>query len=275
MAITRNCPLIKLSKQPLALVLIQVRYSVISNMTEYVSSIQDALRRAGFPLETSKKAIKLDISPKEIRQVLIDQWRFETPDKTSSVILDEGQVLLQTTEYDTFEPFLARFLSVFDMIMHETEHTAFGILQRLGLRYVDVVRKQNEDDTIDSYLNSGMTGMESAFFQNQNKRYFLAFTGKTALPQSETGALAVRISRGDEESIDLPPDIREEAPIYAVRIPAGEDRAVIDMDHAWEGQLGPGVDKGRVEELFFGLHDTIIEVFHESVVTKEGIEKWK
>jgi hypothetical protein len=47
------------------------------------------------------------------------------------------------------------------------------------------------------------------------------------------------------------------------------------MDHYWDGSLGPGFDEKRMEELFYRLHDTIIRGFHRSVVSEEGIEKWK
>ena len=61
MAIERTCRNIKLTKQPLALVLIQTRFSPISNLDKYIPGIQDELRRTGFPYLTQKTGMRLDV----------------------------------------------------------------------------------------------------------------------------------------------------------------------------------------------------------------------
>jgi hypothetical protein len=88
------------------------------------------------------------------------------------------------------------------------------------------------------------------------------------------GTLAIRIIRG-ERGLDLPPDLLAAAPAGRTTVSPDEDIALIDMDHYWDGSLGPGFDEKRMEELFYRLHDTIIQGFHGSVVSEEGIEKWK
>jgi uncharacterized protein (TIGR04255 family) len=270
----RTCRTVKLTKKPLALVLIQTRFSPISNLDKYIPEIQDELRRSGFPYLTAKTGMRLDVTPEEIRQTAMPQWVFETVDKETSLILDERQVLLQTVQYESFEPFLERYLALLDTVMRKTDHSSFGVIERLGLRYVDQVLKQGDDDDIASYLRPELRGMESTFFRNSPKRYSFATLGDTELRNGRKGKLSIRIIRNNE-GLDLPPDLIPDAPRRSRQIGPGQDLALIDMDHGCDGPIGPGIKQDDLEELFFGLHDIVIEVLYDSVASDEGIRKWK
>lgn len=274
MANKRTCRNIKLTKQPLALVLIQTRFSPISNMDKYIPDIQDELRRTGFPFMASKTGMRLDVSANEIKQIPSAQWVFETIDKGTSLILDERQVLLQTVQYDTFEMFIAMYLAILDIVMKKTDHATFGVIERLGLRYVDQIIKQDDNDDIASYLQPQLRGMDSEFFKNTTKRYSFATLGDTELRNGRRGKLSIRIIRNNE-GLDLPPDLIQDAPRRSRQIFPGKDLALVDMDHGCEGPIGPGAKQDELEELFYGLHDIVIEVLYESVASQEGIRKWK
>lgn len=274
MTTERTCRKNKLTKQPLALVLIQTRFSPISNLDKYIPEIQDELRRNGFPYMASKNGTGLELSPTGIKPKAIVQWVFETADKSTVLIMDDRQVLLQTVSYDTFEPFLEQYLLALTIVMEKTEHSKFGIIERLGLRYVDQVVKQSEDDAIGSYLRPELRGMGAAHFKSEKKRYAFTTLGETELRSNRKGALSIRILRNND-NLDLPPDLVIGAPPRLRQIDTNQDFALIDMDHGCEGPIGPGVAEGQLEELFFGLHDTIIEVLYESVVSEKGIQKWK
>jgi len=274
---TRKCRTVPLSKQPLALVLIQLRYSPILNLKEYIPVIQDRLRKIGFPLVYSKNMKKLVISSTELKPEDMQQWKFETPDKRSSVIVDQDQALLQTTDYHSFEEFLQQYFAVLNPFLKITEHGVHGTALRIGLRYVDQVTLQSDTDTIDSYLRPPICGMVSPFFKNKYKQYTHIEVGETELRNGRKGTLSIRVLR-NAEGLDLPSDLYQEAPVRLRTIDVKDDFALIDMDHGCEQpfpQNQVGIPVQQLEELYFGLHDTIIEVFHESVVTLEGVEKWK
>ena len=218
--------------------------------------------------------MRLDVSSEEIKQIPMAQWVFESVDKGTSLILDERQVLLQTVQYDSFEPFVERYLAILDKVMKKTDHSSFGVIERLGLRYVDQIRKQSEDDDVASYLRPQLRGMDSAFFKNSSKRYSFATLGDTELRNGRKGKLSIRIIRNNE-GLDLPPDLIPDAPRRSRQISSGQDLALIDMDHGCDGPIGPGIKQEELEELFFGLHDIVIEVLYESVASEEGIRKWK
>jgi len=274
MATKRTCRKCKLTKQPLALVLIQTRFSPISNLDKYIPDIQDKLRRNGFPYMTARKGTAFELSPAGIQPTIIDQWVFDTADRRTSVIMDGRQVLLQSTSYDTFEPFLAQYLVVLNIVMKITEHDKFGICDRLGLRYIDQVVKQDKEDSIDSYLRPELRGMTSSFFLTDKKRYAFTNVVTTQLPSKETASLSMRIYRNND-TLDLPPDVYAGAPPRLRIIDTSDDFALIDMDHGCTVRSGPGIQKDALEKLFFRLHDVIIEVFYESVVSEEGMQKWK
>jgi len=269
----RTCRQVKLSKQPLALVLIQVRFSPITDLITYLPAIQDDLRRAGYPLQSMNKTVRLEISEGKVYPEPIDQWQMQTADRQNSLVFDDGQLLMQTVAYDSFEPFLESYLAAFRIVMDRTDHAGLGVVQRLGLRYIDQVRKQSEDDDIDSYLRPGLRGMGAERFLDPTKRYAIATVGQTALRSGEKGSLSIRVTR-DNDGNDLPPDVIQLAPPRKRAICPGEDLALIDMDHSWSGTMPPPLDEGKIEALFFELHDVIIEMLHEAVVTEEGIQKW-
>jgi len=274
MSATRNCPSVPLSKKPLALVLIQVRYSPIAKIADFIPEIQDMFRKNGYPVQTNPKIVTFEVGPEGIKQTETSQWRFETPGKETVVLIDQGQILLQTTKYTSFELFFAEYLKLVSLVMAITEHDEYGICTRLGLRYVDQIRKQTADDTIESYLRPELRGMECSEYTDSRKQYTLSTIGKTALDPNMQGTLAIRIIRG-ERGLDLPPDLLAAAPAGRTTVSPDEDITLIDMDHYWDGSLGPGFDEKRMEELFYRLHDTIIRGFHRSVVSEEGIAKWK
>jgi uncharacterized protein (TIGR04255 family) len=274
MGATRDCPSVPLSKKPLALVLIQIRYSPIPKVDGYIPDIQDMFRKNGYPIQTNPKVVTFELVPEGIKQTESSQWRFETPERDSVILFDQGQILLQTTRYSGFELFFGEFLKLASLVMIITKHDEYGMFTRLGLRYVDQIRKQNPDDAIESYLRPQLRGMECSEYTESRKQYTLSTVGKTALISGVDGTLAIRIIRG-EPGLDLPPDLLGAAPEGRRRVSRDEDVALIDMDHYWEGSLGPGFDEEKTAELFFRLHDTIIRGFHGSVVSEEGIEKWK
>ena len=49
-------------------------------------------------------------------------------------------MILQTTAYTRFERLVERFQPAVNTVLTESEHDGFGVVHRVGLRYIDVVR---------------------------------------------------------------------------------------------------------------------------------------
>jgi hypothetical protein len=270
----RTCRQVRLSKQPLALVLIQVRFSPITDLEKYLPAIQDDLRRAGYPFQSMNDTVRLEVIDGKVSPKPVRQWLMQTADRRASLVFDDGQLLMQTVDYEGFESFFETYLDAFNIVMGRSDHARLGVVQRLGLRYVDQVRKQTEDDDIDSYLRPEFRGMERGAFLDPTKHYAFTAVGQTALRRGKTGTLSIRITRNNDGN-DLPPDLIQLAPPRKRAIVPGEDLALIDMDHSWGGAMMPPLNEEEIEDVFYALHDTIIEMLHTAVVTEDGIRKWQ
>ena len=278
MPIMRNCLYRPLSKQPLALVLAQVRFSPILTIEEHIPKIQDFLRRNGYPVYTNQQNFFLEVlpaGPVNIKQTAITQWRFENPSLDTVVLIDREQVLFQTSSYTSFEDFIGNFGGILKSVLQITEHDKYGVFVRLGLRYIDQIKKQYATDDIDSYLKPELRGMICPEYINNKKQYSIAMLGDTKPADGLEGQLAIRVFRG-EKGLDLPPDLMPSAPTNRKTVTDDEDIAMVDMDHYWIGSMGPNNNiTEAIEEMFYRLHDTIIHGFHNSVISEEGIKKWE
>jgi len=259
-------------------VLAQVRFSSILTIKEYIPQIQDFLRKNGYPVYSEQQNFTLEIPPVgvvSITQTAITQWRFESPALDSMILVDKEQVIFQTSNYTNFECFIDNFINILAFILQITEHDKAGVIVRLGLRYVDQIKKQFSHDDIDSYLRPGLRSMTCKEFIDDKKQYSIALLGNTKPANNFEGQLAIRVFRGEKGS-DLPPDLMLSAPTNRKKVGPDEDIAMVDMDHYWIGSIGPDIRiVETIEEMFFRLHDTIIDSFHNSVISEEGIEKWQ
>jgi len=120
-----------LRNSPLVLVLCQVRFSPLMAMGDYIAKIQDKLRLSGYPINNTVQIHEIMLGAAGGKLLNRPQWEFLTKDRTTSVIVNEGFVVLQTTAYDDFEAFLAAVADATEIV----SSVVGGLLvQRVGLR---------------------------------------------------------------------------------------------------------------------------------------------
>lgn len=269
----RKCRYVPLSKQPLMLVLGQVRFSPVRQIGDYIPAIQEEFRRHGFPLERAGKVQQLTFGPGggvPVQVVEQQRWEYRTKDETSSVLVMQDSVVLQTTAYEKFEEFAEKLLHALRTVLSKTEHDQLGVVQRVGLRYVDVI-KPREGEDFRFYLRPGFHGIADEVFQPATHRLHVESTGKTAVGDV-AGTMVVRVVQNDQ-GFSLPPDLVGAAPRHTSRARVGELITLVDMDHYIEGNFDPNAE--WVVARAYEMHDHLIETFHEHVVTKDAIEVWK
>ena len=270
----RRCRYVPLSQQPLALVLGQVRFSPIRQMDRYIPEIQEAFRQHGFPVERAGKVQQIDFGPGArvpVQVIEQERWEYRTRDETWSILVTQDGVVLQTTAYERFEGFADRLQHAVGTVLATTEHDRLGVVQRVGLRYIDVVHPREGED-FRTYLRSGLHGTADEVFRPRTHRLHVESTGRTQVGDGVTGTMIVRVVQNDQ-GLSLPPDLIVGAPKHAVRAKPGDLITLIDMDHYVEGSFDPEAD--WVVARAFELHDHLIETFHEHVVTETAIEVWK
>ena len=182
----------------------------------------------------------------------------------------QDSVILQTTAYTRFEEFAERLKLCVHTVLAESEQDRFGIVQRVGLRYVDVVRPQ-AGKGYRFYLRPGLHGLPDEVYPLGRHLVHIESRGSTVVG-GDAGTMVVRIVQNDQGFV-VPPDLLAAAPKLPQRVEAAELVTLIDMDHYVEGTFSP--DSEWIVARTYEMHDDIIETFHEHVVTPEAIEEWK
>ena len=263
---------VPLSRQPLVLVLCQVRFSTVQ-MGDYIPVIQEEFRRGGFPIERAGKVQQLIFGPgggAPVQVVEQQRWEYRTRDETWSILVMPDSVVLQTTAYQRFEGFAEKLLRAVDTVLAKTEHDRLGVVHRVGLRYIDAVRPRARED-FRLFLRPGLHGVADDVFESGTHRLHVESIGKTQVGDV-AGTMVVRVVQNDQGLL-LPPDLVGGAPKQRSSAEAGELITLIDIDHYVDGNFDP--DAQWVVAAAYEMHDQIVETFHEHVVTAEAVAAWK
>jgi len=267
----RTCRYVPLSKQPLVLVLCQVRFTPVRRIADYISGIQDDFRRHGYPIERAGKIQQLTITSQGVVQTTEqDRWEYRNKDETTSILVLQDSVVLQTTAYTKFEVFADQLRLAMDTVLSKTEQDNFGLIQRVGMRYIDLVQPR-ADEGYRFYLRPGFHGVADEVFKPGTHRLHVESIGATDVG-GIPGTMVVRISQSDQGS-DLPADVVGSAPKHASRAKRQELVTLIDMDHFIEGNFEP--KSNWVLEKAYRLHDHLIETLHEHVISPAAVEAWR
>ncbi len=262
---TRTGPKNTLSKSPLVLVLSQVRFSPLMAMSSYIAAIQDRLRQSGYPLNSSVEVQEFPIAQPGARSTVRPHWEFLSKDQTTSVIVNEGFVVVQTTTYDDFDAFLARTLDAVEIVA-----TAVGglLIQRVGLRYVDLIRP-NPGETWEKYVSAGLRGFASPHLAADT-----AVRVHQTIAKTEDGMMIARLLQNREGSV-LPPDLVTQTLQFPKIAPVqpSELLTIIDIDHYREVGLDE-FDRGSLKQTGWKLKNASYDVF-VAMVTREALETWR
>ena len=71
---------------------------------------------------------------------------------------------VQTTAYTRFEEFAERLHLAVETVLAESEQDRLGVIHRVGLRYIDVVRR-SADKGFRFYVKQGLHGVPDEVFQ--------------------------------------------------------------------------------------------------------------
>lgn len=264
----------KLSKQPLALVLIQIRFSPFMNMKDYIPQIQEKLLPLGFVNCRENPSLEVRITPNGPVATDSKQWVFTSFDGYQSVILDSKQLTYQTSDYDVFETYYAKYQQICDVLVSSASSFETSVLiQRLGLRYVDRIIPLDNNDSIDSYINDGFRVNQASIFGSAKKICTISQAGEVNIFGDKKGAIVFRITQG-EKGLFLPPDLMPNPPKMKKEVKIDQIIGLLDIDHSYNA-IGPEkYDRDFLENMFYSMHDNSHDLFM-SIVSEEGKEKWK
>ena len=201
-----------------------------------------------------------------------DRWEYLTKTEDWSITVVQDSVILQSTAYQQFEEFANQLLLAASTTLTVTENNNLGLIQRIGLRYINVIQVDGEKD-FRFYLRSQLHGLDDGVFEANTRRYRIENVGRTLVGEDK-GIMVVRISQSDK-GYDLPLDLLPNAPKRQPKrnIKPGEVVTFLDIDHYIEGNFEPDIN--WIEGKAYQLHDHIVETLHDHVLTKEAVEEWQ
>lgn len=261
--IKRSQPAWVLERSPLVFFLAQVRFAEILSMAQHVPAVQEGLRKAGFPLLQRSIVKSFTVGPGGM-PTLEDRelWHFKNIEQTRAITLTRDSVSFQTTDYKTYDAIAPLFDHALEQIHKVVE---INVLQRCGLRYLDVVNPAAGEDFL-AYLRPEILGLYAqATFGVEPEVQSSFFRAKT-----ECGTLVVKFTTTEAPNI-LPADLMPAILDLRMQIPARTKIGTLDFDH-FTAQQSP-FSLERASALLGDLHDAITRAL-AACVTPDAFKLW-
>lgn len=255
---------LKLTRSPLVYVVAQVRISAVIAIDKYIPDIQEQLRHSGLPRFKREQVrhIRFDFGT-EPKLNISERFEFQNRDETTGLILAPDFVALHTSRYENFEKFEETLRTGLEIIHKAIQ---ISLVERLGLRYVDLVRVR-EGESLGDYLQPGLLGLDPAALGVRNMLSRFEFAGLT-----EVGKLLVRCSSAEGEEI-LPPDLSPPSLKFGLKPEPGETRYLLDFDHSSEGAETSDFNVQTVLDNMQQFHDNLDLAFRHAV-TEKALAIW-
>jgi uncharacterized protein (TIGR04255 family) len=249
-------------------VLCQIRFSPVEKMADYVPAIQEALRDH-YPKFEREQIGGVSLSP-NAQPVFVQQetrWRFETRDSSTGYILTTNQLITHTTKYVDSDDFRARIVSAFGTL-HEI--AKLGFIQRIGLRYIDLITAA-ADDKLEDYVDPALMG-----FCPRVPRLAPAVSQQLLRMYSKVGdaqgQLVGKFSRAQHRT-ELPFDLLPVPLAIRRRPPESAESIFLDWDHFIENvNLDP--DAKLLDAIMRDLKAPIATIFKEAI-TEHAVKRWR
>jgi uncharacterized protein (TIGR04255 family) len=251
---------LRLKSSPLVYVLAQVVISPILTMQEYIPAIQERLRRKGY-VKYKQAPTQEIIFGSQIQVSLLNRWIFSSKDDRKAIVITPNFIVIETTDYETFDTFILAIAEVLTIIQ---EITQVSLSERIGLRYVDVIRVE-EGQMFSDYLHPGLLGISADQFGASKSLYRFETNALTPV-----GQLVLRLFQSDNASY-LPPDINMESVISPLTINKDETITVLDIDHF---SVQRDFIPSDLIESMWELHDYTDRAF-KAAVTPKALQFWK
>ena len=143
----------QLENAPLVHVLVQVVFSPVWDIQERVTPFGRALQELDFPWVEPRQIHNVTVTDNAPPRVEIkERWDFLNPDRTTAVSLMDSMLVLQTATYTSGEPFRRQLQDILQVLATVAE---VGFVERIGLRYIDVVRVR-PGERFSEYVKPGL-----------------------------------------------------------------------------------------------------------------------
>lgn len=254
-----------LKNPPVYYTLAQVRFNPILKLADFLPSIQESFRQAGYPDFERQQQISIQVNMQDGQPtpvtIPVDRFQFGNIEKTHAFTLDNQSMSIQSTNYGHFEAFSSCFQTGLNII-NDILKLAFA--ERVGLRYLDRVMPR-AGETIEQYLTDQVHGLASRLGGNPVYSYSEAL--------NEIGNIKL-LSRVSIQSgpLAFPPDLQPGNLVVMGKFAlyAGNS-AILDNDGFIEGREPFNIQS--VIAHLDAIHKTIGESF-KATATDHAFASW-
>jgi uncharacterized protein (TIGR04255 family) len=254
-----------LKKPPVYFTVAQVRFNPLLKLSDFLPSIQEGLRKFGFPAFTVHTTVALQLAVKDgqtvPQPVPHEQYLFANVEQIHCFVLSSDSLTFQSTNYGTYESFSEVFLEGLALVHKEV---ALDFTDRVGLRYLDHVFPKPVDN-LSLYLAPEVQGLSTRLGGQPVHSYAEALNavGNVML------RTRVVIQNG---GLGFPPDLLPRGMAVQQRfLQAQGMHAILDTDGSVEGRALFSLE--AVREHLFAIHEVIGAAFR-ATVTPHALAAW-
>lgn len=263
----------KFRNPPLFCTIGQVLHNPVLSLGTYLPTIQERMRKAGFPDFQRANQVKLvmqtapGMESGTEHQPTVHQtelFKFADLEGTKAFIMEANGLTFQATAYDTFEEFYGQLqlgLSILDEAVG-----GLSFYERLGLRYIDAVTPLGGEELSD-YIATELLGLPVKMPQ---KTFGHSFS-ESALLADGIGQVTARVI-AQSGKLTTPPDLTLNGLKLQPRFAEISGvHAVIDTD-AFSTERHP-FNLESIQTRMSALHDLVADCFF-ATITKHAHEAW-
>lgn len=254
----------KLANQPLVVALAEFRFSAVLQMESHIPAFQDYLRQ-DFPLFSTTQQQEVNVGPGGINVNTSTGWVFTSANKKHAIILDQGRLVILTSEYNRYPDFWSECQKALNFLIEKIKPT---LLLRLGLRYSDTIIAKNGNEPIESYVQPVVC--EYGHFRSSNDQIHRV---NETLFKTDEGMIAIRSLYGN---LNLPVwhDLVE-SPVFIDKNMPLRKTILLDFDHFWQPESeAQSFELGFITNKMNAMHIISRDAFFE-ITTEQGQEVWK
>lgn len=244
------------TKSPLKLCLLQVVFSPVLNMVNYIPGIQDQLRKNGFPLFELNQVVVVNQSngQKELNQ---NGWAFKTLDSKELFFVFQDSVVFQVADYSGFDAFVEKFRKLINIFFAAIGFSSNGALMRIDLRYVNCFRGPEWKERLnESYC--GIVLPDSVSHKEVQPLFSSLIQTGSDLGEKGIGNLVVKVYQNDR-GVETPIDL-----LLGARAQDSERILItfLDIDHCVQFARPAVIDLDEILVFVEKLHDVSLNVFN-------------
>jgi len=256
----------QLPNAPLAYVLGAVKFDTQLSLDTHLPALQERLKE-DYPRFQMVKEIAIHLGGLPQTSAPVARYEFASDDNRYGVILNQETLVFHATDYQGYEDFGARLVSV---LKHVSGVLKSIFVRRIGLRYIDVIIP-NGNESPDEYVSPGLRCFPKLDIPSSRARGGLALTEI----EMEEGALIVRYTVAVGNPM-LPPDVQSlklsPPPVLLRSVNDDGITATLDFDRYIVQESTFNAE--QIGERFNSLHKDHSNAFRQ-LTTEHAMKIWK